>query len=53
MNKALSDGVIPTVAFFAHAADKLVISQYRLKVIAGILTAAIRMQDKPFSRITP
>ena len=41
VKKTLRDGIIPAIAFSAHAPNKLIASQYRLKIITGILTAAI------------
>ena len=53
MEETLNDGVVPTVALPAHTADKLILNQYRLKIVPGILTAAIRVTDKPLRRVTP
>ena len=44
MEKTLCDGVIPAVALLAHTADELILSQYCLEVIAGILTTE-RIRD--------
>ena len=51
VEKALRDGVIPAVAFFAHATDELVLGQYRLKIISSVLTAAVSVADKSLQRV--
>lgn len=44
--EAFSDGVIPAISFAAHAADKAMLGQQRLVLLARILAAAIRMDDQ-------
>ena len=53
VKEALGDGVIPAVALSAHAADELVLGQYGLKVIPGILAAAVGVANKPPGRVAP
>ena len=45
--EALHHGVIPAVALAAHAADQAVFGQQRLMHGAGVLAAAIRVDDQP------
>ena len=51
VKKALCYGIIPTVTLSAHTSHELVVRQYRLKIIPGILAAAIRMANKPLRRV--
>jgi len=44
--EAFSDGVIPAIIFAAHAADKAMLGQQRLVLVARILAAAIRMNHQ-------
>jgi len=41
MEKTFGNGIIPAIAFSAHAADTAVLSQQAFKTIAGILDSAI------------
>lgn len=50
--EALGDGIVPAVAFAAHAADHAVFRQQCLIVLAGILTASIRMVDQSSVRLS-
>lgn len=51
VHKTLSDRVVPTVAFAAHARDDLMPFKQRLIITAGILAASVRVMDKPCRRI--
>lgn len=53
VKKALCDGIIPAVTLSAHAADKLILSQYRLEIITRVLAATVRMTDKTLRWISP
>ena len=53
VEKTLSNGIVPTIAFPAHTADKLVIAQDLLEIIPGILAAPVRMTNQTLLRISP
>jgi hypothetical protein len=44
--EAFSDGVIPAITFAAHAAEKAVLGQQRLVLVARTLATAIRMNHQ-------
>src|SRR3990172_11071377 len=48
--EALGDGVVPAVAFLAHARDEPVRRQERLVGAAGVLAAAIGVMQQPRTR---
>lgn len=43
IEKTFSNGIVPTIAFLAHAANELVLNQYRLEIIAGIRASPARV----------
>lgn len=45
--EAFDTGVVPAVAFAAHAGDEAVRLEYALIARGGILTAAVRVVHKP------
>ena len=48
----LGNGIIPALGLAAHAADKIVVTKALLIVMTRILTAAIRVHQKPRRRLT-
>ena len=46
VKETLSDGIVPAITFSAHATDKFIPSQYRLKIIAGILATTVGMKNQ-------
>ena len=53
VKEALSNGIVPAIAFPAHAAKKFVLTQDCLEIMTGVLTAAVRMADQPLPGIAP
>jgi hypothetical protein len=45
--KGFGHGIIPAVTFSAHALDEMMLFQNLSKILAGILNAAIRVNDQP------
>ena len=50
--KGFGHGIIPAVTFTAHALNETMLYQHLSKILAGILNAAIRVDDQPGTRTT-
>ena len=53
VQETLGNGIVPAIAFSAHARRDPVLFKQRLIIAAGILAAAVRVMDQACSRIPP